>query len=213
MNDDELLTAMRDSLTGVRQSLADVHMDRPAAAITGRARARRWRRGLAGSGLVAVALGGGLSIALTGGAGQAGRSVHVSLEAWSVSTTANGHVELTVRELRDKALLERTLAEAGVPAIVNFGEFCAPVNVSDNLTGTTGSHFWGPPVSIPGDLFALTMNPAALPSGAELDIGVRSPRDAGRGGSFETEIVKVGAALSCHPIDLPVVRAAAPAGG
>jgi len=57
------------------------------------------------------------------------------------------------------------------------------------------------------------MNPAALPSGAKVDVGVRSPQDVGRGGSFEAEIVKDGAALSCHPINLPIVRAAAPSGG
>src|ERR1700739_1499481 len=116
MNDDELLAAMRDSLTSVKDSLTDVHMDRPVAAITGRARARRLRRGLAGGGLGAVALGTRLSIALSGGTSPAARAVHVSLEAWSVSTTSDGQVELTVRELRDKALLERTLAEAGIPA-------------------------------------------------------------------------------------------------
>jgi hypothetical protein len=30
-------------------------------------------------------------------------------------------VDLTLRELRDPALLRQTLADAGVPAIVNFG--------------------------------------------------------------------------------------------
>jgi hypothetical protein len=106
MNDNKLLTAMRSSLTGVKDSLTDVHMDCPVSATTGRARA-------------AVALGAGLSFTLTAGP-AASRSVHVNLDAWSVNTTSTGQVELTVRELQDQALLEQTLANAGVPAIVKL---------------------------------------------------------------------------------------------
>lgn len=201
MNDDMLLTAVRSSLTSVKDSLADVHMDRPVSAITGRARARRLRRGLFGGAAAAVALGAGLSLTLTTSP-AASRSVHVSLDAWSVSTTSTGQVELTVRELQDQALLEQTLADAGVPAIVNFGEFCGAAHQADNLTGTTGTHVLGRPVTSGGALLAITINPAAIPSGAKLDIGVQG---IGSGhGIFEDEIVKDGSPLSCHPIQVKV---------
>lgn len=212
MNDDELLTAMRSSLTGARDSLTDVHMDRPVAAITGRARSRRLRYGLTAGAATAVALGVGLSLTLSAGP-AASRAVHVNLDAWSVNTTSTGQVELTLRELQDQARLERTLADAGVPAIVNFDKFCEPVNQADNLTATTGTHFIERPVGRNGVLVAIVVNPAAIPSGVTVDIGVE---DFGTGhGYFVDEIVKDGASLSCHPIQRVKVKepASAAAGG
>jgi hypothetical protein len=197
MNDDELLTAMRSSLTGVSDSLTDVHLNRPVAAITGRARARHLRRGLAGGAAAAVALGAGLSLILASGP-AASRSVHVNLAAWSVNTTSTGQVELTLRELQDQARLEQTLADAGVPAIVNFGKFCEPASQADNLTATTGTHFIQRPVGRDGVLVGIMIDPAAIPSGVTVDIGVE---DFGTGhGYFVDEIVKDGAPLTCHPI-------------
>jgi hypothetical protein len=197
MNDDELLTAMRTSLTGVSDSLTDVHLDRPVSAITGRARARHLRRGLAGGAAAAVALGVGLSLTLTSGP-AASRSVHVNLAAWSVNTTSTGQVELTLRELRDQDRLEQTLADAGVPAIVNFGQFCEPVSQADNLTATMGTHFIQRPVGRAGVLVGILIDPAAIPSGVTVDIGVE---DFGTGhGYFVDEIIKNGAPLTCHPI-------------
>jgi hypothetical protein len=150
-----------------------------------------------------VALGVGLSLTLSAGP-AASRSVHVNLDAWSVDTTSTGQVELTLRELRDQALLERTLADAGVPAIVNFGKFCEPVNQADNLTATTGTHFIELPVGRHGDLVAIVVNPAAIPSGVTVDIGVE---DFGAGhGYFVDKIVKDGAPLSCHPIQRVKVK-------
>jgi hypothetical protein len=55
--------------------------------------------------------------------------VHVNLDAWSVNTTASGQVTVTIRDLKDPALLRQTLAEAGVPAIVTSGEVCAPAQI------------------------------------------------------------------------------------
>jgi hypothetical protein len=203
MNDDQLLTAVRSSLM---DSLTEVHLDQPVSAITGRARTRRLRRGLAAGAVGAVALGTSLSLALTA-VPAAGPPVHVNLDAWSVNTTSTGQVELTLRELQDRALLEQTLAQAGVPAIVNFGQFCGAADQADNLTSTTGTHFLGRPVARHGTLLALIINPAAVPAGATVDIGVE---DIGTGhGFFEDEIVKDGAPLSCHPMDYDQVHAPA----
>ncbi len=63
MNDDELLAVMRSTLTSVKDSLTDVRLDRPASAITARARARRLRRRLTGAGAVGLtALAVGLAV-------------------------------------------------------------------------------------------------------------------------------------------------------
>ena len=118
--------------------------------------------------------------------------------SWRVNTTSTGQVELTLREFQDQARLERTLADAGVPAIVNFGKFCEPASQADNLTATTGTHFIQRPVGRDGVLVGILIDPAAIPSGVTVDIGVE---DFGTGhGYFVDEIVKDGAPLSCHPI-------------
>lgn len=85
-----------------------------------------------------------------------------------------------------------------MPAIINFGKFCEPVSQADNLTATTGTHFVERPVGRDGVLVGILINPAAIPSGVTVDIGVG---DFGTGhGYYVDEIVKDGAPLSCHPI-------------
>jgi len=70
MNDDEVLGAVRGSLTAVRDSLDGVHMERPVEALVARGRARRVRRTVAiraavacGTAAVTAAV-----LAVTGGA-------------------------------------------------------------------------------------------------------------------------------------------------
>jgi hypothetical protein len=104
----------------------------------------------------------------------------MNLDAWSVNTTSTGLAELTVRELQDQALLEQTLADAGVPAIVNFGEFCGAADQADNLTRTTGTHFLGGSVTSGGVLLPITINPAAVPSGGEAGYRRRGHRQRPR---------------------------------
>jgi hypothetical protein len=80
MNDDEVLATARASLTNTREFLAQVHMERPVAALAARARARRRRQvvsgGLAASAAAAVAvvlvMGGQSVFGLTGGQAPAG---------------------------------------------------------------------------------------------------------------------------------------------
>ncbi len=169
MNDNEMLNAMRSSLTGVKDSLCDVRMDRPAAAITARARGRRLRRGLSVAGAGGAALGTTLALVLSGGAlpaggTAAGHPVHVSLDGFTVNTSANGLVDVTVSELKHPAVLRRVLAEAGIPAIINVGKVCMGGRslpqlrqVIVNQQSTTA-----------GVVFVL--NPAAIPAGAKLDL-------------------------------------------
>ncbi|HEX6526442.1 MAG TPA: hypothetical protein VF070_41470 [Streptosporangiaceae bacterium] len=191
MNDDELLTAVRSSLTSVKESLADVHLNRSAEAIRARARGRRVRRGLSGVGAGGLALGVGLGLALNPSGAATARSVHVNLDAWSVDTTPSGTVDLTLRQLRDPALLRQTLADAGVPAIVNFGKFCTP-------TYQVGVKQPTSPVIVRaqrGDV-VLTINPAAMSAGTELSIGVMVVSPHSLGAAFS--LIKEGTPLTCR---------------
>lgn len=193
MNDDDMLAAMRSSLTGLKDSLTDVHMDQSLEAITARARARRLRRALPGVGAAGLALGIGLALTLAGNP-QAARAVHVNLDAWSVNTTSAGLVDVTIRELKDPALLRQALADAGVPAIVIFGKVC---------TATSGDLPQLPQVlsksAGPGDV-VLTIDPAAMPSGAELVIGTSQERQPGarQGLVAGFGLIKDGSPLACH---------------
>jgi hypothetical protein len=189
MDDDEMLAALRTSLTGAKESLTDVRLDRSADAIRARARGRRLRRGLAVAGAGGTALGVGLALT-AGGAGPSAPSVHVNLDAWSVNTLSGGLVYVDIRELQQPALLRQTLARAGVPAIVTFGEFCAGPSGGDtaNLQQVLGKS----PIS--GG--KLTINPRGIPAGDELSIGiVAEPHQQGFNNSFA--LVKDGSRLTC----------------
>jgi hypothetical protein len=193
MNDDETLATLRSSLTGVKDSLTDVHLDQSADAIRARSRGRRVRRGLAGAGAGGLALGVGLALAVGGGSGAGARPVHVNLDAWSVNTQPDGLVYVDVRELVDPVLLRQTLARAGVPAIVTFGEFCTGASGGDagNLQQVLGKTALG------GEP-RLTINPAGIPAGSELSIGIVSVSKQGVPG-LDTSfgLVKEGTPLTC----------------
>jgi hypothetical protein len=205
MNDDDVLCAVRDRLHEARESLGDVRMERPPSSILDRARHRRLRRGLTGGGTAAAALG--ITVALVLGQPTA-RPVHVNLDAWSVNTNPGGTVTVTLRELRDPAVLRRVLAQAGIPAVVNFGKFCVPVTsgavvrtpVPRPGSPDSGSDAVMTPQTRMGE-GVLTFNPAALPKGTELDLGVASAiggPGAGKGFSVTAGVVRRGVPLVCH---------------
>jgi hypothetical protein len=121
MTDDATLTALRNRLAEVRDSISGVRMTRPASEIFASARKRRSRRVLAAAGAACAAIG--IALALAVPAGQA-RPVHVHLAAWSVDTNPNGTVTFRLRNTSQPARLQHVLAEAGVPALVRRGEIC-----------------------------------------------------------------------------------------
>ena len=191
MNDEEMLATLRSSLTMVKESLTDVHLDRSADAIRARARSRRLRRGLAGAGAGGIALGVGLALAV--GSGTSARSVHVNLDAWSVNTLSSGLVYVDVRALRDPVLLRQTLARADVPAIVTFGEFCTEASGGNagNLQQILGK-------AAPGGEPKLTIKPAAIPAGSELSIGIVSVRaESANELQASFGLVREGSQLTC----------------
>jgi hypothetical protein len=194
MNDDDMLAATRSSLTNVRDSLTDVHMARPPEAIMARARGRRLRRTLPGVAAGGLALGLGLALSLPGGSpaapggsaagpggaqaasggSQASAVVHVNLAAWSVNTTAAGQVNVTIRDLRDREGLARTLAQAGVPVNLTSGRVCASDYQLDRQLPRVVN-------KLPGNSdLVLTINPKAMPAGAELVIGIGTLRQGSR---------------------------------
>jgi hypothetical protein len=197
MNDDETLAALRNSLTSVKESLTDVHLNRSGDAIRARARGRVVRRGLAGAGAAGVALGVSLALTVGGSGPAAARSVHVNLDAWSVNTLPDGLVYVDVRELVQPTLLRQTLARAGVPAIVTFGEFCTDASGDDTsilqqILGKTAQ----------GGEPRLTIKPSAIPAGSELSIEIMSVavhKPGGPGRTLDTafSLVKEGSRLTC----------------
>jgi hypothetical protein len=200
MNDDEIMAALR----AVKESLTDVHMTRTADSIAARARNRRLRRGLSGAGVGALALGAGLGVAFTGTSGvtpaSSAKSVHVNLADWSVNTTTSGTVQLAVRDFGDPALLQQTLAQAGVPAAITVGKVC---EASASGQPPAGS---GPIITASKDTgeVIFTINAAQMPAGTELSIGVLNPSSQ----TWQTgvSLVEDGAALVCQdqPFSTPL---------
>jgi hypothetical protein len=115
MNDNDLMTAVRDSFAPVR-------MNAPAPAIMARGGSlRRHRHGkaLAASAL-AVSLGAGLSVSALA-AGPATAPQHATLAAWTVTPHPDGSVGVTVRQPRDLAALQAKLAKLGIRVLFAAG--------------------------------------------------------------------------------------------
>jgi hypothetical protein len=95
------------------------------ADLAGKARrGLRRRRQLAGGAAAAACAVLGLAAALIFAAGSSAGPVHVHLAAWSVNTNPDGTVTFKLRKISQPARLQHTLAEAGVPAMVRWGEIC-----------------------------------------------------------------------------------------
>jgi hypothetical protein len=180
MNDDEMLATMRSSLTGIAESLTDVHLEQPVSTIHARARDHRLRRGLAGLagvGTAGLALSLGLALAAGGSSGSrhpGNPLANARLAAWTVAKQANGDIDVTVRQLKNPAGLQSTLRADGVPVNVSFtGQSmtgsCQFYPMSNNVLNAvaktpSASRIEG------GTLFVI--NPSALPAGAGLDMEV-----------------------------------------
>jgi hypothetical protein len=195
MNDCDMLAATRSSLTSVKDSFTDVHMDQPPEAIIARARRRRMRRGLpAAIGGGGLALGIGLAMSMSGGGPVAPQGVHVNLAAWSVNTSSGGQVDVTIRQLKDPARLSHTLADAGVAVKLTGGRVCAPASGDESQLSKVVRKLPSPR----GDV-VLRIDPAAMPAGQQLVIGIghlRMGSHHGRAAAFG--LIKQGTSLNCH---------------
>jgi hypothetical protein len=210
MNDDEMLTALRSSLAGVKDSLDEVRFDRPVSAIAGKARGRRLQRGLSAGAAGGLALGVGLAFGLSGGGQVAAKGVHVNLDGFSVNTTSDGLVNVTIGDLKDPAKLRTALAQAGIPAIVNVGKDCSTTRGLPQVQKVVVHEEHPPREAI------ILLNPAAMPAGTELDFGLPARIAAQpaqpstglgtRANPIPAQLISVlslirdGAKLTCQPI-------------
>jgi hypothetical protein len=160
MNDNELITALREQRD-------KVPMNTPVEQIISRGRAVRARRRIprvAGALGAAAAVAFAVSVALP--AGHPASEPRAQLAAWTVARQADGSIQVTIRELRDPAGLQRTLRADGVPASVTFtgqeNPACQPyLGAGGNMA--VSDRAWR------RDRI-LVIRPSALPSGTGLQI-------------------------------------------
>jgi hypothetical protein len=163
MNDHELITALREQRGTVPMTI-------PVEQIISRGRAVRTRRRVprAAAALGAVATAAfAVTAALPSGAPSA------QLAAWTVTRQANGSIQVTIRELRDPAGLQRTLRADGVPAAVSFAGQQNPAcqGYAYESSQSQRRQQLGSVVTVPANgRDAMVIHPAALPSGAGLAI-------------------------------------------
>jgi hypothetical protein len=160
MNDEELITTLRQSFAGVRATT-------PVEQIVSRShmlRARRRIPRMAGA-LVAA---GGATLALIAVLPASHQST-AQLAAWTVVKRADGTIYVTINQLRDPAGLQRTLRADGVPASVTFfgqeNGSCQRYTSGDE-PGLIGKVFSQPP----GQINSAVIRPSAIPSGAGVQI-------------------------------------------
>jgi hypothetical protein len=178
MNDDEVITA-------VREQRDKVHSHTPVDQIISRGRAVRARRRISGaiSGLAvvtaaAVVLGLGLSGAFGSAPAAPARGTGtIRTAAFTLAEHANGTATLTINlfELVDAAALQNDLRQDGIPALVTSGSFCSshPALAAFSQVVSSNLPRLGPGYHrLPARYLTITINPAAMPAGTELSLGV-----------------------------------------
>jgi hypothetical protein len=171
MDDNELITI-------VRESVADVHSATPVAQVISRGRAvRARRRAPAVAGAAAALAGTALVVTTLLPSGHPATSpASVRLAAWTVAKEANGDIDVTIRQLDNPIGLQSTLRADGLPVNVTFSRHSP--SASCQLYPTTGHvlsavvHYGTMRSSAP-----LVISPSALPAGAGLAIFVGGASD------------------------------------
>lgn len=184
MNDDEVLTT-------VRESLGDTRMRHDLQKVVARGRTLRRRRravpavaaiGVTGAVLATVLPGSGEGTAHAkppaathhGPSSASSQAVNIDLAAWSVHTKADSSVELTMREMFDADRLRAVLAQAKVRADIQF----VTVPAGQLFTGCKGD--FGPDHLAIGTVvrqdvrighpFRMFVYPKLMPAGSVLSI-------------------------------------------
>ena len=164
-NDDDLMTAVRDSFTGV-------HSATPVERIESRGRAVRTRRrvpALAG----VLAAGAAAAIAVTTLLpGQGSSRPGAQLAAWTVVKQADGTVDVHFHQLRDPARLQRILRKDGIPANVTFitGHHNPPYPCRSYGHPGLKKRVIKQPTRKPAGYPIVIIHPSALPGGAGVQI-------------------------------------------
>jgi hypothetical protein len=136
-----------------------------------------------------------------------GHPAPAELTAWTVARKPGGDVQVTIRELRDPAGLQRRLRADGVPATIRFTSQiprpsqlprdCLYYRRPPGQVARLLDRIFPPSASV-GRQTAFTINPPAIPARAGLWINVRPP--AGRGpdsGVFSASLRLVYASGHC----------------
>jgi hypothetical protein len=183
MNDDDLITL-------VRQSFTHIHTATPVEQILRRGHAVRTRRRIPVlTGALAVVVGAVLAVtALLPGAHQpspqSSPQPTAQLAAWTVTKQADGTIRVNIRELQNPAGLQSRLRADGVPASVTLtgqeNPACRPypasAAVQNRVLSITSEIIplthQGPPTSPPEPNLVLVfhINPRALPRGAGVQL-------------------------------------------
>ncbi|HEX4256430.1 MAG TPA: hypothetical protein VH089_15150 [Streptosporangiaceae bacterium] len=172
-----------DVIREVRERFEHVHLDTQLETVMSRGRSLRRRRRLRLP-VTAVAAVAAVCVALAVAGILPGTGPRSELAAWTVTTKPTGIVTVTIRQLNDPAGLQRTLRADGVRSFVRFRgqvpDWC--LNFPQR-SGAVLDHVL-PRDDDSGPTIALTIDPAAIPSGAALWIQVQpdSTNSSGVGG-------------------------------
>ncbi len=150
-----------------------------------RAPSAAWPRVAAALG---AAAGAAFAVSVALPASHPASEPRAQLAAWTVARQADGSIKVTIRELQDPAGLQQRLRADGVPASVTFtgqqDQACQgyPGGGSQSqrrhlLNSVVTAHATGRDVMV--------IHPAALPSGAGLQINALFSHYPGQRGSFE----------------------------
>ena len=185
MTDDAELRELRDSLSGVTMS------ERPRLeTITARGRARRRHRvsAVAGLSVAGAAAGTALALGLTGVLGPARTPGTIRTASFTLASNSNGTATLTInpKELLDPAALQSDLAQYGIPAKVTSGSFC-----SSDPHPAGFSQVVSVPGPDPGAQPTITIDPSAMPAGAELSVGYFQLSSGEYAGEQQADVVLI----------------------
>jgi hypothetical protein len=191
MSDSEVLRAASDSLSAIPvASPPDIE------AIMARGRVRRRRRLSAVAGVsLAAAAGTALALGLTGVLGPARAPGTIRTEAFTLVSNSDGTATLTInpKELLDPAALQSDLAQYGIPAKVTSGSFCtsdpAPAGFSQVVSSNPAGEGSFSPQS--GVQPTITIDPSAMPAGAELSVGYFQLSSGQYAGSQQADVVLI----------------------
>jgi hypothetical protein len=155
----------------IRESVSELHMQTPVDAIINNARRRQRARrttltAVSAVGCAAIAVA---SIGFATSTHSASRTPHAQLAAFTISNGPAGSTSLTLRKgaqyRLDPDALRRALAGHGIPALVTVDQRCDTNPEPEGLDRVVSASRQS------SGLVSLTLNPAAIPTGAELSIG------------------------------------------
>jgi hypothetical protein len=190
LTDSAELRELRNSLSGVAVP------GRPRLeAITARGRARRRHRlaATAGVAVASAAAGTALAVGLAGVPGRAPAPGTIRTAAFTLVSNADGTDTLTLNpgELLDPTALQSDLAQYNIPAMVTSGSFCSsdphPAGFSRVVSGA-GPGTWTPQS---GAQPTITIDPSAMPAGAELSVGYFQLSTGPNAGEQQADVVLI----------------------